>query len=31
MQATDEEGQAHLQVFHDSYDASARALGFRVI
>lgn len=31
MQVTDEEGKAHLQVFHDSYEASARALGFRVL
>lgn len=31
MEATNEEGQAHLQVFHDSYAASSRALGFRVI
>lgn len=31
MQATNEEGQAHLQVFHDSYEASSRALGFRVL
>ena len=31
MQATDDEAQAHLQVFHDSYEASARALGFKVI
>ncbi len=31
MRATDEEAQAHLQVFHDSYAESSRALGFRVI
>lgn len=31
MQVTDAEGQAHLDVFHDTYAASARALGFRVI
>lgn len=31
MKATNEEAQAHLQVFHDSYEASSRALGFRVI
>lgn len=31
MQATNEEGQAHLQVFRDSYAESSRALGFRVI
>lgn len=31
MRATDEEGEAHLQVFHDSYEATSRALGFRVI
>lgn len=31
MQATNEEAQAHLQVFHNSYEATARALGFRVI
>jgi hypothetical protein len=31
MQATNEEAQAHLQVFHDSYEATSRALGFRVI
>lgn len=31
IEATDEEGQAHLQVFHDSYEATSRALGFRVI
>lgn len=31
MRATDEEGQAHLQVFRDSYAESSRALGFRVI
>ena len=31
MRATDEEAQAHLQVFHDSYEASSRALGFGVI
>lgn len=31
MRATDEEGEAHLQVFHDSYAATSRALGFRVI
>lgn len=31
MQATDEEAQAHLQVFHDSYAATSQALGFRVI
>lgn len=31
MQATDEEGRAHLQVFRDSYAESSRALGFRVI
>jgi hypothetical protein len=30
MQVTNEEGQAHLQVFHDSYEATSRALGFRV-
>ena len=31
MKATDEEAKDHLQVFHDSYEATARALGFRVI
>jgi hypothetical protein len=31
MKATNEEAEAHLQVFHDSYAATARALGFRVI
>lgn len=31
MKATDQEAQAHLQVFHDSYESSSRALGFRVI
>lgn len=31
MKATDEEGQAHLEVFRDSYAESSRALGFRVI
>lgn len=31
MKVTNEEGQAHLQVFHDSYEESSRALGFRVI
>lgn len=31
MKATDAEAQAQLQVFHDSYEASSRALGFRVI
>lgn len=31
MKATNEEAKAHLQVFHDSYEATARALGFRVI
>jgi hypothetical protein len=31
MKATNEEGEAHLRVFHDSYEATARALGFRVI
>lgn len=31
MRVTDEEGQAHLQVFRDSYAESSRALGFRVI
>ena len=31
MRATNEEAEAHLQVFHDSYSATARALGFRVI
>lgn len=31
MRATDEEAKAHLQVFHDSYAATSRALGFRVI
>lgn len=31
MRVTDEEAQAHLQVFRDSYEESSRALGFRVI
>lgn len=31
IRITDEEVQAHLQVFHDSYRASSEALGFRVI
>lgn len=31
MKVTDEEAQEHLQVFHDSYEATAIALGFRVI
>lgn len=31
MKVTNEEAQAHLQVFHDSYEESSRALGFRVI
>lgn len=31
MKKTDEEAQAHLQVFHNSYEASSRALGFEVI
>jgi len=31
MQATEEEGQAHLQVFHDSYAAVARADGWKVL
>lgn len=31
MRATDEEAKDHLQVFHDSYEATSRALGFRVI
>lgn len=31
MRATNEEAQAHLQVFHDSYEAISEALGFRVI
>lgn len=31
MRVTDEEAQAHLLVFHGSYEASARDLGFRVI
>lgn len=31
MKATNEEGQAHLHVFRDSYAESSRALGFRVI
>lgn len=31
MKATDEEAKEHLQVFHDSYEESSRALGFRVI
>jgi hypothetical protein len=31
IKATNEEAEAHLQVFHDSYAATARALGFRVI
>lgn len=31
IRVTNEEGQSHLQVFHDSYEASSRALGFRVI
>jgi hypothetical protein len=31
MKATNEEAEAHLQVFHDSYAVTARALGFRVI
>lgn len=31
MKTTDAEGQAQLQVFHDSYEASSRVLGFRVI
>lgn len=31
MRATDEEAKDHLQVFHDSYEIEARALGFRVI
>jgi len=31
MRATDEEGQAHLQVFHDSYAAVARADGWKVL
>lgn len=30
IRITDEEAQAHLQVFHDSYRASSEALGFRV-
>jgi hypothetical protein len=31
MRVTNEEGEAHLRVFHDSYEATSRALGFRVI
>jgi hypothetical protein len=31
MKATDEEAQEHLQIFHDSYEAIARSLGFKVI
>jgi len=31
MQATHEEGQAHLRVFHDSYEAVARADGWKVL
>lgn len=31
MKATNEEGQSHLQVFHDSYEEIARADGWRVI
>jgi hypothetical protein len=31
VRVTDEEGQAHLQVFHDSYKASSQALGFKVL
>lgn len=31
IRITDEEAQAHLLVFHDSYAATTRALGFRVI
>lgn len=31
IRITDEEAQAHLLVFHDSYEAATRALGFRVI
>lgn len=31
MRATNEEGQAHLQVFRESYAATSRALGFKVI
>jgi hypothetical protein len=31
MRVTDEEGKEHLQVFHDSYEIEARALGFRVL
>jgi hypothetical protein len=31
MKATDEEGKAQLQVFRDSYAATSRALGFKVI
>lgn len=30
IRISDEEGRAHLQVFHDSYKASSEALGFRV-
>jgi hypothetical protein len=31
IKATDEEARAQLQVFHDSYEATTKALGFRVI
>ncbi len=31
MRVTDKEGKEHLQVFHDTYEIEARALGFRVI
>jgi histone acetyltransferase (RNA polymerase elongator complex component) len=31
IRVTDEEGREHLQVFHDSYEIEARALGFRVL
>lgn len=31
IRITDEEAKAHLQVFHDSYEATSRGLGFRVI
>jgi hypothetical protein len=31
MKATSEEAEAHLQVFRESYEATSRALGFKVI
>jgi hypothetical protein len=31
MKATNEEAQAQLRVFHDSYELESRALGFKVI